>query len=114
LTGSSDWDPKIYIRQDACSLTTGGSAYDIISGREEYAMNYWDNIGTQKDEKASKEWVERYKSGTTPILTFFLNEPGSNGSTGPALSLPEPEFSADLSENHTISGPNVGINENVG
>ena len=92
LTNNTIWSPNIYQTQQDCSVTTGGSEYNLVEVGSEDTSNIWDNIGTHKFEKPSKDWIELYKDGTTPIMTFFYNEPWNNASTGPVSFLTEPEI----------------------
>lgn len=66
--------------QEGCSITTGGSSYNMAWGPDEVFM------GEPDSEK-----VLNYKQGTSAILTLFYNEPWNNASTGPADFLSEPE-----------------------
>ena len=77
-----------YQTQQGCSVTTGGPDYHIVSGLQENSLTYFRYL---EGEKASKEWTELYKSGTTPVMTLFYNEPWNNVGTGPAPFLNEPE-----------------------
>ena len=74
------------MNQDDCSITTGGANYNLVSGLVEDSIQYFAD-----SQEPSKECTALYKTGTTPIMTFFYNEPWNNASTGPAPFLSEPE-----------------------
>jgi hypothetical protein len=80
--------PDMYQRQEGCSVTTGGPDYNMVWGPSEASIDYFN---CQAKEKPSKEWIERLKTGTRPVQTFFYNEPWNSATTGPAPFLSEPE-----------------------
>jgi len=70
----------MYQTQDDCSLTTGGADYNMVSGPKETFFG-----------KPKTQVVERFKNGTSVLLTFFYNDPWNNDTTGPVDFLNEPE-----------------------
>ena len=70
----------MYQKQDGCSVTTGGPDYNIVAGADEYLVG-----------KRDSDEIKLFKNGTTPVLTFFYNEPWNNATTGPAPFLGQPE-----------------------
>lgn len=60
----------------------------MVAGLVEDTVQYLNN---RDGKEASKQWTALYKTGTTPLMTFFYNEPWNNASTGPAPFLTEPE-----------------------
>lgn len=80
LTNDTENLPSMCQTQDGCSLTTGGSSYNMVWGPDEIFSG-----------KANSEEVEVYKNGTSALLTLFYSEPRSNVSTGSVDFLREPE-----------------------
>jgi hypothetical protein len=70
----------LYSKQQDCSITTGGLDYNLFY-----------NIGDYVVGKHSSDLSKLYKNGTTPVFTFFYNEPWNYYSTGPVPFLTEPE-----------------------
>jgi hypothetical protein len=69
-------------------VTPGGPSYHLFSAGEEdtrLTFPYYDG------RKPSKDYFKLFKTGATPILTMFYNEPWNNASTGPVPFLNEPE-----------------------
>jgi hypothetical protein len=85
LTNVTEGNSFMYQSQDDCSLTTGGSSYTVVSASSEDTLNLFNS------EKPSKEYLELFKTGVTPVLTYFYNEHWNPASTGPAPFLSEPE-----------------------
>lgn len=77
-----------YQAQDDCTITSGGPKYQLVAGLVEDTVQYMNDLA---GKKASKEWTALYRTGTTPVMTFFYNEPWNNASNGPAPFLGEPE-----------------------
>jgi len=80
LTNDTENLASMYQTQDGCSLTTGGSSYNMAWGPDEKFLG-----------QAGSSQVQNYKNGTSALLTLFYNEPWDNASTGPAEFLSEPE-----------------------
>lgn len=78
----------MYQTQQGCSITTGGPDYNLVGILEEDTRQYFRAI---EGAKPTKEWTALYNNGTTPVMTFFYNEPWKNDTTGPAAFLSEPE-----------------------
>lgn len=69
-------------------MTPGGPSYRLFSAKgEDTRLTFPYNDG----RKPSKDYIKRFKTGATPILTMFYNEPWNNASTGPVPFLNEPE-----------------------
>lgn len=70
----------MYQKQESCSVTTGGSNYNMALGPQQ---TFYDGPDT--------EAVKRFKNGTSAVLTLFYNEPWKNHTTSPVDFLNEPE-----------------------
>jgi hypothetical protein len=74
--------------QNGCSITPGGEDYNLYATGSEDTLILFDyNAGL----KPSKDYIRAFKTGVTPVLTLFYNEPWNNASTGPVSFLEEPE-----------------------
>ena len=67
-------------------MTTGGSDYHVVNAAEENSYWYYDGADLDGED------IQHFKNGTTPIFTFFYNEPWNVDSNGPAPFLAEPEL----------------------
>lgn len=57
----------------------------MVLGSDDSSFYHFENAKPNSDE------IKLYKTGTTPVFTFFYNEPWNNASAGPAPFLNEPE-----------------------
>lgn len=85
LTNNTEGVTFWYQDQDECSMTTGGPEYHIVNGAEEKSFNNFNGADL------NGEIIQRFRNGTTPLFTFFYNEPWDTRTTGPARFLAEPE-----------------------